>query len=295
MKFLEKLFFVKNENSHRVIGICGLKIKYALNNIIKYNFRYIKRCNKNLKIFCTYHYPDNIPIFEKLYWYIPISTGALTNTKFKNILQDNLEQNISNMNEIFADLTAQYWIWKNVKGQYVGIENHNKHFLFDPNKKKKRAYYPISIEAYSKIFQKYNVKEIYKIIEQYDIILPYKQNFNNITLIEQYKIFHNELNYANFEKILVKNNPQYAKYIYNQRKLTDMYLCNIKIMKKELFNQFCSFIFPSLFEYASCYDCKNEKYPAWFNERFFNAWLNYQIDNNDIKILEMESCSIQTV
>lgn len=307
MKFLKKIFSVKNKGKHKVWNILGIKFSFKKRDIIKkfihkfcfnsktfkYDLAYLEECDKNIQIFCTYHYDEAVRILQKKGWYIPISTGSSLVNNFKNILQDNIGINISEKNNTFADLTAQYWIWKNVNAEYVGLENHNKHLLFEPSKIKYTAFRRISEYLYNYYFFKYSKNKIYNKICSYDIVLPYKLTFKGASLYEQYSDFHDASKYVEFESILLKNNPEYKDYILQQRNLKEYYLCNVRIMKKNLFDAFCEFIFPSLFEYEETYKYNEGKYPAWFNERFFNAWLNYQIDNNHLKILEIDSCSIK--
>ena len=89
---------------------------------------------QNIKIFCTYHYLDDYPIFKSDI-YEPIQTGASSMDYDYGFLKDNTGDNISDKNEFYAELTASYWVWKNyIKEhpdvEYIGTAHHYDHMNF---------------------------------------------------------------------------------------------------------------------------------------------------------------------
>lgn len=65
-------------------------------------------------------------------WIYPIQAGsALTANKAQAYL-DESGDSVSNKNGVLAEMTAAYWIWKNVKAvKYKGLCHYRRHFLFD--------------------------------------------------------------------------------------------------------------------------------------------------------------------
>ena len=63
-------------------------------------------------------------------------------------------------------------------------------------------------------------------------------------------------------------------------------------MEKELFEEWCKWLFDILFkiesetDYSQYIDYNAIRAPAFVAERFFNVWLRYEIENYNIKIKE---------
>ena len=66
-----------------------------------------------------------IPEFE----YIKsIQTGASLTKKFNTDYHDDFGHNISDKNESYCELTAQYWVWKNINLDYYGFMHNRRYF-----------------------------------------------------------------------------------------------------------------------------------------------------------------------
>lgn len=62
----------------------------------------------------------------------PIQAGAALSDKEITELKDNTGDNISLKNRQYCEMTASYWVWKNIKCGWKGIEHYRRHLLVRP-------------------------------------------------------------------------------------------------------------------------------------------------------------------
>ena len=72
------------------------------------------------------HHPDLKP-FEHM-----IQAGAALTDKRTAPLQDNTGENISAKNKQYCEMSATYWVWKNTRSAWKGIEHYRRHLLVRP-------------------------------------------------------------------------------------------------------------------------------------------------------------------
>ena len=90
-----------------------------------------------VKILVSYH--DKHHLFKSDIL-TPIQTGcALAAERFEEMIQDDDGKNISAENPRYAELSAQYWAWKNYQKlgnpDYIGFMHYRRHFIFNEPKK----------------------------------------------------------------------------------------------------------------------------------------------------------------
>lgn len=63
--------------------------------------------------------------------YIPIHVGRTVSQykeEMKDMIGDDTGDNISEKNLFFSELTAQYWAWKNLDSEYIGLCHYRRYF-----------------------------------------------------------------------------------------------------------------------------------------------------------------------
>ena len=85
-----------------------------------------------MKIFNITHKP--IPhVNNELYTAFQVNSNV-NPMIFEGILQDNTLDNIASKNDNYCELTACYWLWKNVSDiDYIGLCHYRRYFNFFPN------------------------------------------------------------------------------------------------------------------------------------------------------------------
>ena len=221
----------------------------------------------NIKILVATH---------KKYWmpedkvYVPLHVGAENKTPL-GYLPDNTGDNISAKNPNYCELTALYWAWKNLDCEYIGLCHYRRYFGHKVHakdiKKKKEA-----------IFTKADYENL---LTKYDVILPKKRNYYIETVHSQYEHARFKKDLDETEKIIAEKYPGYSEAftrVMNRRKL---YILNMFVMKKSLFDEYCTWLFDILFELEkrtdmTGYDTYEARLFGFMSERLFNVWLERQ-------------------
>lgn len=245
----------------------------------------------NLKILVVTH---------KNYWmpnesiYLPVLVG--TNNLDRKILRDNKGANISYKNKNYCELTAMYWAWKNLKldkKDYIGLCHYRRYFT-DKIKKS--------------IFEKKNIKlrrdsimkeiKYRQILKRYDIILPKKtllnEKFEILTVKEQYSRSHNKRDIELVRNVIENLYPEDVVFFDEIMLQKKIYMYNMFIMSKELFDEYCEWLFNILFSLEKCidisdYDEYQSRVYGFLGERLFNIWLlkkKLKIYETDVVFLE---------
>ncbi len=212
----------------------------------------------NVKILNVYHKPYKILKNDVI---IPINAGrniALSKSKDGFISKDDLDwlknntisdgdgDNISDLNRYFNEMTAIYWAWKNYhkldNPDYIGLMHYRRHFIFHFNK---------TGNTYEDVLGS-NAQTITNFMKEYDFICkPFNKIKGKTTLQAIYDGYYGYKLEQPINKSLeyIKNHyPNDYDEIHNilQEKVTGG-LCNMFVMKKEIFFEYCNWIFPILF------------------------------------------------
>lgn len=221
-----------------------------------------------VKIFVATHKKADFPKYKI---YTPIQVGAELKEKL-GYINDNEGDNISSKNPNFCELTAIYWIWKNDNSDVVGLTHYRRYFF-----KNRRS------NSLENVLEK---KDIDKIFEKYNIILPKKAKLKN-TVKNHYDKFHKIKDLEECGKIIERICPEYIDAYHTVLKKKKIYIYNMVITKKELFDQYCNWLFNILFELEknldlSDYDDYNKRVYGFLSERLFNVWI--EKNKNILKI-----------
>lgn len=227
---------------------------------------------------------------HKKYWmpkddvYLPLHVGREGKADL-GYIGDNTGDNISAKNANYCELTGLYWAWKNLKCDYIGLCHYRRYFvskkLYTSNAEKKKA----------AILHR---KDYEKLLQEYDVILPVKRNYYIETVRSQYEHAHNKSDLDEAERIVKELYPEYSVAFTKVMGRTKLHILNMFVMKKALFDEYCSWLFSILFELEKRIDIINyNQYEArmfgFISERLFNAWLEkQQLNVKEIPVINLE-------
>lgn len=266
----------------------------------------------NIKIFISYKDKHTLLKSEILQ---PIQTGrAIAEEIFEGMIGDDTGDNISKENLRYNELTAQYWAWKNRQEygnpDFVGFMHYRRHFLFNDSLKLPPTTWLNNVKVYifPKICPQYieyiNDDSIQSYFPTYDcmVIKPYdvrnikaryqKIRDNYITLKEQEGRF-----YDVFLDVIKELHPDYLDEIEEFDKGTQMYLCNMFVMRKDLFEDYCEFLFSTLKEVdnridSTGFSTAKSRFLGFLGEFILSIYIFKLRKNSKIKIKEMNASLI---
>lgn len=221
-------------------------------------------------IFSVFHKPYTIPE-DTLYQPIQVGFGQTIinpNTN-KAIIRDNSGINISNKNKNYCELTALYWIWKNIgisKYDYIGLDHYRRHFTTAILKSKSS---PILSSKELGDFLKKNAV---------DIILPKKRHYWIETNYSQYVHAHHKEDLEITREAIKLLCPDFLPSYDNVMKKTNGHRFNMFIMRSDILNEYCTWLFPIL-EYVeehidiSNYSDYDARIFGFIGERLLDVWL----------------------
>jgi hypothetical protein len=228
----------------------------------------------NIKILVAAH---------KKYWmpkdacYLPLHVGKEGKADL-GYLGDNTGDNISGKNANYCELTGIYWAWKNLKADYVGLCHYRRYFG--------RNGHGNSIEAKHQAIL--SQEDYENLLRKCDCILPIKRNYYIETVRSQYEHAHNKSDIDECEKIIQEKYPDYSAAFTTVMNRKRLHILNMFVMKWNLFNQYCKFLFDILFELEKRIDISSyNQYEArvfgFLAERLLNVW----IEKNKVNYIEV--------
>lgn len=233
---------------------------------------------KNIKVIIATHKKYRMPDANI---YLPVQVGS-EGKRSLGYQRDNIGENISIKNNSFCELTGLYWAWKNLNCDYLGLAHYRRYFSLR-KKNDKWASVLTSMEAQ-------------ELCSKYDVILTKKRRYYIETLYSHYEHTHYKEHLDITRKIISKKFPDYLNSFDKSIKQRSGYMFNMYIMKKNLSDEYCAWLFDILFELE-----KQIKMPelTLFQGRFygrvseiiFNVWLNYQIESRAILLKRIKEIS----
>ena len=215
----------------------------------------------SMKILVTYHKPAELIKSEVL---IPIHAGRALQGEKKWMLDmqgDDTGENISSKNDIYCELTAMYWAWKNYNllgnPEYIGMMHYRRHLNFNTERNYREEAY--GIVTYDLIDDKYksdiclNDNAICMAVNGFDIVIGKRWDVSrggHSSVYNQYKESHG-LNSADYDaalNVLKEQEPAYAVSADKYNSSVLGVFTNIFIMKRELFFEYCEWLFGILSE-----------------------------------------------
>ena len=255
-----------------------------------------------VEIFVTAHKPTNY-IKDDVFKPIQVGVG-LGRKRIEGFLYDDSGDNISADNPRYCELTAQYWVWKNhLESDYVGFFHYRRYLAFNNKTNKVSDVWGNIVEDFfsDSIVQKYGLTkdEINNIIDGADIILPEKKdirqmpnmgNNNREQFLGSGYLHIEDLNIM--LDVIKEKYPEFMSYANQYLAGHYTYLNNMYVMRKNIFSNYCEWLFDILKECDKRINYTNYSNEAirtigHLAERLLNIYLLYLSDTKNYTIKEL--------
>lgn len=239
---------------------------------------------EEIKIIIASHKKYQKPV-ENIY--LPVQVGAEGKEKIEGYTQDNTGENISTKNPNYCELTGLYWAWKNLNAKYIGLVHYRRYFTECKKIPKKEN------EKFKIVLTEKQIKEKLKNV---DIILPKKRKYYIENLYSHYEHTMYIEPLAETQKIIKEKYPEYLNEFNKLHKRTSAHMFNMFIMKKEILNEYCKWLFDILFELEKRVDVsKFDNFHARFYGRISELLLDVWINKNNFKYEEVKVIDMQKI
>ncbi len=236
---------------------------------------------KNVKIIVASHKPYAMPSDA---CYLPLHVGKNQNEGF-GFQGDDTGDNISEKNPYYCELTGLYWAWKNLDVEYVGLAHYRRHFS-------------VKSRLQQRIQGKENCilreTELQKLLETTDIILPKRRNYVIESVEKHYCHTHYPEPLYETQKILIERYPDIAPAFEHVMKRKTAHMFNMYIMRKDLSDAYCTFLFDVLGELEnridiSGYSAFQARVYGRISELLLDVWILYKgYSYKEIPLMHME-------
>ncbi len=217
----------------------------------------------DIKIVIAIHKPYWVPEDPA---YLPLHVGK-AGKKDIGFSGDDTGDHISGRNPTFCELTGLYWAWKNLQAEYVGLVHYRRYFTRKEvrNTDKKKA-------------QILGKEEWEKILSAHPVVVADKRRYYIETNRSHYNHAHPAIGLDETERIIQEKYPEYSAAFTTVMDRTWAHMFNMFVMRRDLFDAYCQWLFSVLFELEkrldiSAFDAYNSRVFGFVSERLLDVWL----------------------
>lgn len=210
-----------------------------------------------MKIYVVAHKKARMP---KDPLYVPIQVGSGPDIY---PLRDNTGIQIAEKNPHFCELTAMYWIWKNVTEDVVGIAHYRRYMTKGP------LSYRIIGET-----------DVARLLTSAELLVPRPLCMRNETVLEQFGEKHDRRDLLACGDVIRDLFPEYGPDFDRMLGKHYFYQYNMIVADKRIYDEYMSWLFPILFELEGRvrierYDAYNRRLFGFLSERLLDVWLSH--------------------
>ena len=212
--------------------------------------------------------------------YLPLHVGKAGKDLDLGFQGDNTGENISEKNPTYCELTGIYWAWKNLTCDYVGLSHYRRHFRGSKTKDKWEG---ILTTAQAEA-----------LLTDTDVLLPRRRNYYIEKVYDQYVHAHPAEPLDLALRLASGYGESYAAACRRMKTRTWTHIYNMFIMKKDIFDGYCQWLFEILSQVEgaidiSSYSQYDKRVFGFLSERLLDVYLEANcIGYKEVPVMFME-------
>lgn len=211
--------------------------------------------------------------------YFPIHVGKSLSDVDLGIPGDDTGENISAKNGSYCELTGMYWAWKNLKdADVVGLCHYRRYFDFHGQCRPAVPYTAFPTSSFASVDLSVP-EDIIRRAFSGEVFIARPRNYRYNLMVE-YCVSHVSDDFRVLRQVIKESQPAeiqeaFFQIFYQGNKLSHY---NMFLMRKDLFDSYCSWLFPILDEVerrtdVSHYNSIQKRIYGYMSERLLNVWL----------------------
>lgn len=246
-------------------------------------------------IFVVHHRPF---ISYESALYKNICTNTKNYPSAPDMLMDNTFDHISDKNPSYSEMTAIYWVWKNIPLEdFVGFCHYRRYLNTSPVSKGAQITLSDLSSGLTKFSDFISEENVVSLMKEYDLILPNPMHLPP-SIRAQYAFCHYKKDFEVMFECLLRSFPEHAETIKNACNSPVGYMNNCFIMRSGLFQEYADWMFSVFAELEKeiVVNTKNayqQRVFAFLSERLFTVFITIKKKEGSLKIKELPLTYIQ--
>lgn len=225
--------------------------------------------HRDIAVAVAAHKPYRMPADPA---YLPVYVGAALHPGVDlgpNFQRDDEGDSISDLNPYYSELTALWWVWRNIDAEYKGVV-HYRRLLGSPDSMHGRTEDPFDRVATG--------NELITAASQMGVVVAKRRNYLIETVYSHYSHTFEQVQFDVCREVLTDLYPEYVPHWDRLMRSRSAHVFNMFVMRNDLLDEYCSWLFPVLDELRrrldpDSYDAFGARYPGRVSERLLDPWL----------------------
>lgn len=198
----------------------------------------------NCRIYVAYHQPG---AYVKSDIYRPVCVGDHKDSFSADFIRDDEGDNIAGQNDKYNELTVLYRVWKDesLHADYIGLAHYRRYLGLGLNET--HYLYRTPERAMRKVRKS---EKYWRLLPaDVDVVAPYPAHYHSVR--EYYGWAHDKKDIDLLLALIGTYCPEYLSCAKEYFDGQENYLCNLTVMKKEVFLRYAAWIFNLLEKFLS--------------------------------------------